>query len=156
MKKLTENLKIEKMRKEHVEQIAEIEREAFSVPWSRDALLVECENELAHFYAALIGEKVVGYFGLHIIINEGYITNIAVGKSHRGQGVAKALMQKMLEISSQHNLCFLTLEVRQSNHPAISLYRRFGFSPEGLRKNFYTSPAEDAVIMTRRFERHEQ
>jgi len=154
---INENLTIEKVKECHVGQIAEIEQESFSDPWSHDALLYECENKLAHFHAAVIDGQVVGYFGLHIVIDEGYITNIAVRESYRGQGIAKSMMSKMLELASQHKLCSLTLEVRASNQPAISLYRRFGFQSEGLRKGFYTLPADDAIIMTRRFsQKYEQ
>ena len=129
--------------------IAEIEKECFSMPWSEKAILDAKENNTI-FLLACENEKIIGYAGLQIVLDEGYITNVAVTKEHRGKGVAKALMEKLIDIGENKNLAFITLEVRESNLAAINLYKKFGFEKEGERKNFYVSPRENAHIMTKR------
>ena len=86
-----------------------------------------------------------------MVLDEGYIDNVAVRPDCRRQGIASALLGAFERFAQAH-LAFLTLEVRASNTPAIALYEAHGFVREGVRKNYYTNPREDAVIMTRRFE----
>ena len=129
--------------------IAELEKECFSKPWSEKAILDAKENNTV-FLVAQQQEKIIGYLGMQIVLDEGYITNVAVTKEHRGKGVAKALMEKLIEMAEEKNLAFVTLEVRESNLAAISLYKKFGFKKEGERKNFYENPKENAHIMTKR------
>jgi len=139
------------MTAEYVDQVAKIEQESFSKPWSREMLLAECQNQQAEFYVALKIKQVIGYFGLHVILDEGYITNIAVAQEHRRQGVGTLMIEEIIAIAREKNLAFLTLEVRPSNVTAKALYSRFGFALEGVRKRYYENPIEDALIMTRRF-----
>lgn len=140
------------MTAELIPAIAEIERLCFSQPWSENALHEELFNDTACFIAAVTENgDVVGYAGLHCILDEGYIDNIAVRSEYRRQGVAGELLEAFLRFG-QANLAFLTLEVRASNTPAISLYRKYGFSEVGRRKNYYTAPTEDAILMTREFD----
>jgi ribosomal-protein-alanine N-acetyltransferase len=94
---------------------------------------------------------VLGYAGLETVLDEGYITNIAVRPDARRQGVASALLGVFLRFSGAHKLSFLTLEVRESNAAAIALYAGHGFSAVGRRKNYYDDPREDAVLMTHHF-----
>lgn len=129
--------------------IAELEKECFSKPWSEKAILDAKENNTV-FLVAEQQEKIIGYLGLQIVLDEGYITNVAVTKEHRGKGVAKSLMEKLIEMAEEKNLAFVTLEVRESNLAAINLYKKFGFEKEGERKNFYENPRENAHIMTKR------
>ncbi len=129
--------------------IAGLEKECFSQPWSEKAILEARENNTI-FLVAEENKKIIGYAGLQTVLDEGYITNVAVTKEHRGKGVAKALMEKLLEKGEEQNLSFITLEVRESNLAAINLYKKFGFIKEGERKNFYVSPRENAHIMTKR------
>ena len=131
------------------EAIAQLEKECFSKPWSEKAILDARENNTI-FLVAQAQEKIIGYAGLQIILDEGYITNVAVTKEHRDKGVAKALMEKLAEIGDKRELAFITLEVRESNLAAINLYKKFGFEKEGERKNFYENPKENALIMTKR------
>ena len=91
---------------------------------------------------------VKGYAGLQIVLDEGYITNVAVGPFFRRQGIASALMEELLK--KLDTLSFISLEVRESNLAAINLYTSLGFKEEGKRKNFYDAPKEDALIMTKR------
>lgn len=146
------NVKIVPMTAEHLDELAELERICFSAPWSRNMLAEELENDCSAFLVAL-GEDgaVIGYAGMQVVLDEGYIANVAVRPEYRKQGVASKLMQVFLDFAAAHRLAFLTLEVRASNTPAIVLYGRKGFRSVGRRKNYYEHPKEDAIIMTREF-----
>ena len=89
-----------------------------------------------------------------VVLDEGYITNVAVRPECRRNGIAQKLLQVFLDFAQAHKLAFLTLEVRASNYGAIALYGSRGFRGVGRRKNYYEHPREDAIIMTREFEQH--
>lgn len=91
---------------------------------------------------------VAGYVGCQTVLDEGYITNVAVSPDCRRQGIGRALIAELTERAKRAGLAFVTLEARESNAPAITLYEGAGFRRVGVRKNFYTAPAEDAVLMT--------
>lgn len=140
---------IEKMQKEHLDGVVEIEKNCFSNPWSRADLQAQLGLDTSHFAVALVGEKVVGYMGLQIFCGEGYVTNVAVLPEYRRQGIARRLIDRQLE----NEMSFISLEVRKSNAPAISLYEKVGFENVGTRPKFYSNPTEDAVIMTKYFDK---
>ena len=141
------------MDRSHIEQIAALERECFSTPWSEAMLTEVLFDSQASFIVAESEEGgVLGYAGLQVVLDEGYIDNIAVEPNARRHGVADELLDVFCRFG-EANLAFLTLEVRASNEPAIALYRKHGFEEAGRRKNYYTKPTEDAVIMTRYFKR---
>ncbi|MGN1418744.1 MAG: ribosomal protein S18-alanine N-acetyltransferase [Acutalibacteraceae bacterium] len=142
---------ISQMTKDDVKEIAEIEKECFSAPWSEASLLSETENETAHFFTAKRCGEVLGYIGSHIVADECYIANVAVRKSARRNGVASSLVKKVCENAKENNCAFVSLEVRKSNTAAQALYKKHGFSVCGERKNFYTDPPEDGYIMTKYF-----
>ena len=145
-------VRIVPMNADHLDEVAELERICFSAPWSRNMLAEELDNALSAFLVALDGDgKVVGYAGLQVILDEGYITNVAVRPEWRRRGVAGKLLQVFLDFAQAHKLAFLTLEVRESNYGAIALYGSRGFRSVGRRRNYYEHPREDAVIMTREF-----
>ena len=100
------------------------------------------------FLVAERGGQAVGYVGCQTVLDEGYITNVAVSPDCRRQGIARALIAKLTDEARAAGLAFVTLEVRASNAPAIALYEGAGFGRVGVRKNFYTAPTEDAVLMT--------
>lgn len=138
---------IERMEERHIEGIAAIEKSCFRHPWSADGLREELGRGL--FLAAVEDGVTVGYVGCQIVLDEGYITNIAVLPAFRRRGIAERLLGALLERAE--GLSFVTLEVRESNRPAAALYEKMGFSRVGVRKGFYTEPTEDAVLMTRYF-----
>ena len=147
------NVRIVPMNADHLDEVAELERICFSVPWSRNMLAEELDNLLSAFLVALDdNDKVVGYAGVQIILDEGYITNVAVRPECRRQGVAAKLLQVFLDFAKANKLAFLTLEVRASNYDAIALYGSRGFRSVGRRKNYYEHPKEDAIIMTLEFD----
>ena len=137
----------------HIPQIAALERECFSTPWSENMLSDALFDPKASFIVAEDGEGgVLGYAGLQVVLDEGYIDNIAVEEAARRHGVGDALLDVFCRFG-EVNLAFLTLEVRASNQAAIALYEKHGFTQAGLRKNYYDKPREDAVLMTRYFEK---
>lgn len=146
------NYRLVPMDKSHLTQIAEIEKECFSSPWTVPMLEEELNNLCASFIVAQ-GEDgtVLGYAGLHVAVDEGYIDNIAVREDYRRQGVGQALLGAFMRFG-QEKLAFLTLEVRPSNEPAIQFYMKHGFVQVGRRKNYYTAPREDAILMTLEFD----
>lgn len=146
-------VRIVPMTADHLDDIARLEQICFSRPWSRRMLAEELENQCAAFLVALEPgtEKVVGYAGLLVMADEGYITNVAVFPEYRRRGVAEQIIQVFCDFAQGNRLAFLTLEVRPSNAPAISLYNSFGFEEVGRRKNYYDLPREDALILTRYF-----
>lgn len=140
---------INAMTMQTVEEVEDIERACFSSPWSLDSLVEELSNPLAVFRTAELDGKIVGYAGMHHIIDEGYITNIAVLPDYRRQGIARALMESIFEYAEENELKMVTLEVRESNAAAQAMYESMEFEKTGMRKRFYTLPTEDCIIMTR-------
>ena len=146
------HVRIVPMNGDHLDEVAELERICFSTPWSRNMLAEELDNLLSAFLVALDdNDRVVGYAGVQVILDEGYITNIAVRPECRQQGIAGKLLKVFMDFAEANKLAFLTLEVRASNHTAIMLYGSRGFRSVGRRKNYYEHPKEDAIIMTREF-----
>lgn len=144
--------KIVPMTRELVPAVASIEKECFSSPWSEAMLEEELDNLCASYLVAVtVRGEVLGYAGIQIPADEGYITNIAVREPYRKQGVAGELLGVFLRFAEANHLAFVTLEVRVSNTPAIQLYLKHGFAQVGRRKNYYENPREDAIIMTREF-----
>ena len=140
------------MDRSHIPQIAALERECFSDPWSERLLEDALFDPQACFIAAEDEEgHVLGYAGLHAVLDEGYIDNVAVREDYRGNGIADDLVDVFVRFGREH-LAFLTLEVRPSNEPAIQLYYKHGFAQVGRRKDYYQDPKEDAIIMTLEFE----
>ena len=146
------HVRIVPMNADHLDEVAELERICFSTPWSRNMLAEELDNALSAFLVALNDDgQVVGYAGLQVVLDEGYIANVAVRPDCRRQGIAGKLLQVFLDFAQANHLAFLTLEVRASNYDAIALYGSRGFRSAGRRKNYYEHPREDAIIMTREF-----
>lgn len=133
----------------HLDDVYIIETECFSHPWSKQSLEEEMNNETSLFLVAKEENEVIGYIGMSIVIDEGYIFNVAVRENHRNKGVATALINELVTYGKKNNFSFITLEVRESNLPAISLYSKFGFIKAGERKNYYSNPKENAILMTK-------
>ena len=151
------SIQIVPMNADHLEELEKLERICFSRPWSRKMLAEELENQCAAFLVAQdsITQQVMGYAGLLVMADEGYITNVAVFPEFRRQGVAAKLIAVFETFARGNKLAFLTLEVRPSNTAAIALYKGFGFEEVGRRKNYYDLPKEDALILTKTYEEAE-
>ena len=151
------SIQIVPMNADHLEELEKLERICFSRPWSRKMLAEELENQCAAFLVAQdsLTQQVMGYAGLLVMADEGYITNVAVFPEFRRQGVAAKLIAVFENFARGNKLAFLTLEVRPSNTAAIALYKGFGFEEVGRRKNYYDLPKEDALILTKTYEEAE-
>ena len=134
------------MQERHLAALAEIEKVCFHAPWSADMLREELGKGL--FLVAERDGVAVGYVGCQTVLDEGYITNVAVSPDCRRQGVGRALIGTLVSHAGAQGLAVVTLEARTSNMPAIALYENAGFQKVGVRKNFYTAPVEDALLMT--------
>ena len=139
------------MIEENIPQIAEIEKASFSKPWSEKSITESFLSQSNIFFVAEINGKIVGYIGMTLSIDEGYILNVAVLPQYRKQGVGRKLVESLISFGENNKLVFITLEVRESNIPAISLYTQYGFSQVGKRKNYYSNPSEDALLLTKYF-----
>lgn len=151
---------IREMTMQDVPAVAAIEKMCFSLPWSEqslidsvtreDTLFLVCEDESPDSVCDATQKtqrEVVGYIGMYVSFEEGDITNVAVSPECRKKGYGEALVAKAKELAKEKQLEMILLEVRVSNAPAISLYKKMGFEELGLRKNFYEHPVEDAIIM---------
>lgn len=141
---------IKPLTEEYVDQVCVLEEEAFSMPWHKESFLEMIANENACYLVALVGEEVVASCGLRHIVGEGEITNVVTKNTMRGKGIGRQILLRLLEEGAKLGAEAFTLEVRVSNAPAIHLYESLGFVSEGVRKNFYEEPTEDALIMWKR------
>lgn len=139
------------MDRSHLAGVAELERLCFTQPWTEDMLAEELYNPAASYIVAEDPDgQVLGYAGLHVVLDEGYIDNVAVRPDCRRQGIGDRLLDTFCRFGQAH-LAFLTLEVRPSNTAAVALYEKHGFQAAGRRKDYYTAPREDALLLTRTF-----
>ena len=145
------NFRIVPITEKHIAPIAKLEKICFSEPWSAEGL-IESYRSGTKFFVAENDRHIIGYVGIKPVIDEGYITNVAVYPAYRRQGVGTALLKRVFEFAVEEKLRFVSLEVRVSNSAAVSLYQKLGFITEGRRKDFYRNPREDALIMTKRFD----
>ena len=122
--------------------------------WSAQGILDTLDRN-GHYLAAYIDNQFVGHGGFTAVLDEGYITNIAVHPNHRRKGIAFSLTKGLITKALELELSFLTLEVRESNLAAIKLYEKFDFEKVGKRKNFYSDPKEDAILMTLYFKKED-
>ncbi|MDY5595332.1 MAG: ribosomal protein S18-alanine N-acetyltransferase [Oscillospiraceae bacterium] len=132
----------------HLPQVERLEQRCFSVPWTEAQLRAQLPDDRHVFLVAERGDEVLGYVGLMHVLDEGYISNVAVSPDCRRQGIGAALIAELTRRAGRLELAFLTLEARASNAPAIRLYEKMGFRQVGRRKRYYQRPEEDAVLMT--------
>jgi [ribosomal protein S18]-alanine N-acetyltransferase len=139
---------IRRMNTKDIKEVLEIEHSCFETPWTRSAFEMEIkQNKLAVYFVAVIEEKVVGYGGMWLIMDEAHITNIAVHPKYRGQKIGTKIMETIIQEAKNRRLLRMTLEVRNSNTVAQNLYRQLGFLPCGIRPGYYQDNGEDALIM---------
>ena len=140
------------MTADHVSQVAELEKICFSDPWSEKSVASELTNPLSLWIVAVEDDRVAGYVGSQSVMGESDMMNVAVHPDFRRKGVAEMLVRELVAaLAKKDNHC-LTLEVRASNAPAISLYEKLGFAQIGLRKNYYRNPKEDALILRKEWD----
>lgn len=135
------------MKPEDLEKVCQIERENFSLPWSEKSFQDSMERDDTVFLTAFVNDKIAGYLGCYCIAGVGEITNVAVDSSMRRKGIAARLMETLFEEGKKLQTEEFFLEVRESNTGAVAFYTQMGFVTEGIRKNFYEKPVENALIM---------
>ena len=142
------SLSLDRMRADDLDDVVAIERVSFTLPWSRGAFLYEMEqNRVARCWVMREYRRVVGYLCLWEIGEEIHVTNVAVHPDFRRRGIARALLQAVLEDARRRGLRVVALEVRPSNREARTLYEAFGFRAVGRRKGYYYDTGEDALVM---------
>lgn len=131
----------------HVTQVAMIERQCFSLPWTEACIAKELTNPLSCWLVAMDGDTVAGYIGSQSVLGEADIMNVAVAPQYRRRGIAEALLCELQNVLKSQEVYCLTLEVRVSNEAAITLYEKLGYREVGRRPNYYHRPKEDALIL---------
>lgn len=139
-------MRFEPLRYEHLRQMAEIEKEAFDMPWSENMFIPEVNSENATYIVGTRGEEVICYGGFHSVLDEAHITNIAVKRSERGKGIGRFLMSALISKAREKGARCISLEVKTTNKVAISMYESFGFEVAGVRKRYYNN-LFDAYVM---------
>lgn len=136
------------MTENDIDQVLVIERNSFTTPWSKEAFYNEMtKNQFAYYIVIEDQEKVVGYCGVWVVLDEGHITNIAILPEYRGRKLGEKLMTKIMNLGRELGANKLTLEVRKTNYVAQKLYKKLGFEEGAIRKNYYTDNQEDALVM---------
>ena len=143
---------IVKMKESHVAQVAALEKLCFRDPWSENSIRSELNNKLALWLVAEEDDRVAGYVGSQTCGDETDMMNVAVHPDFRRSGFGQTLINALVEELIRIGSCCLTLEVRDSNAPAIALYEKLGFAEIGRRKNYYRNPREDALILRKEWE----
>ena len=134
---------------EDLDQVMEIETALFSPPWTKEGFFTYLTRKDAMFLVVEEKEKIIAYCGLLMVLDEGDITNVAVHPDRQREGIGHFLMDSLIRLAEQQGVTTIHLEVRVGNDTAIRLYERMGFTRDGIRKNYYTDPVEDALLMTR-------
>ena len=143
------SLRVEPMGIGDLDAVQDIERRSFRTPWPAHAYRTELEtNRLATYLVARLHDRVVGYGGMWVMVDEAHITTFAVDPLYRRQRIGERLILALLDVASARHAREATLEVRLSNLPARRLYEKYGFRPVGLRPRYYSDDNEDALIMT--------
>lgn len=146
---LTARVVVEPMRLEDVAAVHEIERLSFATPWPAHAFEQELRgNRLARYVVARAGDRVVGFAGIWLMVDDAHITTFGVHPDWRRQGIGRQLLLALVDLSTEIGARRMTLEVRVSNEPAQALYHAFGFEIAGRRPHYYTDDGEDALVMT--------
>lgn len=140
---------IREMQVEDLTQVMELEESLFSVPWTKEGFFSFLMRDNTLFLVVEENGKILGYCGVLLVLDEGEITNVAVCRQRQREGIGQFLLSGLFLLLRERGIRGLHLEVRESNRTAIRLYERMGFQKDGLRRNYYTDPSEDAVLMTR-------
>lgn len=136
-----------RMKYKDIDEVCELEREAFTLPWQRHAFEEEMKNHLAYYIVCENDRNIIAYGGMWLVLDEAHITNIAVKKEYRSMGIGNELLIKMFKAAKERGAKYMYLEVRKSNNTAYELYKKNGFMINGIRKNYYPDNYEDAIVM---------
>ena len=131
-------------------KLAELEKECFSCPWSEESFKECLSNDRFYFIGAFDGDELIGYGGIMTVFDEGDVVNVAVESNFRCLGIGRKLLDALCIEAKKRGVALLHLEVREGNDAARHLYDSFGFVVDGIRKNYYIKPQENAVLMTKK------
>ncbi|WP_271854200.1 ribosomal protein S18-alanine N-acetyltransferase [Planococcus maritimus] len=141
-------VKFRKMTIQDVNAVYEIEKQSFTLAWTKEAFEQEMlKNEFAYYVLAETAEGIIGYCGMWLVMDEAHITNIAISPQQRGNKYGEALMREAMDQARAQGAKLMTLEARVSNIAALNLYKKLGFQNGGIRKGYYTDNQEDAIVM---------
>lgn len=141
------NIVIDFMEEKDIDEVLDISSLSFSIPWSKSSYIQELSNPVAKYFVAKADDKIVGFIGTWMILDESHITNIAVHPNYRKQGIASMLLKELLNHCKNQGCVAYTLEVRSGNKAARSLYEKHNFKQDGIRKGYYEDNKEDAILM---------
>ncbi len=144
---MKDGIEIRRMEAGDIGAVAAIEADSFSIPWTPNGFKTALDRRDTIFFVAERKGEILGYVGFYISIDEADITNIAVAKTERRQGIGRSLMENVKSVCEKKGVRMIGLEVRAGNEPAKELYSGMGFKEVGVRKDFYRCPTEDACVM---------
>jgi ribosomal-protein-alanine N-acetyltransferase len=143
-----DRLSIERMTTADIAAVTRIERASFSTVWPSEAFYNELStNKLAHYFVGRFGDRVVGYGGIWVILEDSHITTVAVDPEFRGRRFGEVLLLRLIDEAIERGAAWMTLEVRESNTVAQKLYRKYGFTTVTMRTGYYSDDNESALIM---------
>ncbi len=134
---------------EDLDQVMEIENDLISPPWTREGFFTFLLKDENMFFVVEEKGQILGYCSMQTVLDEGDILNVAVTRDRQKEGIGYFLVDSMLMLAAARGIHIVHLEVRESNGSARRLYQRLGFKEDGFRKNYYTEPVENAVLMTK-------
>ncbi|WP_408955568.1 ribosomal protein S18-alanine N-acetyltransferase [Natroniella sp. ANB-PHB2] len=143
-------LKVLPMEEKYLEQVLKIERETFTVPWSKAAFKRELNTSYGYYIVGIVADKIIAYLGAWVISNRAHITNLAISKDYRRQKIATKLLCCLYTKLEEKKINMITLEVRVSNQIAQELYRKEGFVSIGVKEDYYSDNQENALIMCKK------
>ena len=132
-----------------LDQVMEIEQDLFHVPWTKEGFFTFLLKDENMFFVVEEKGRILGYCSMQTVLDEGDILNVAVTRDRQKEGIGYFLVDSMLMLAAARGIHIVHLEVRESNGSARRLYQRLGFKEDGFRKNYYTEPVENAVLMTK-------
>jgi ribosomal-protein-alanine N-acetyltransferase len=139
---------VRRMCLEDIDGVMEVDRDCFSIPWSRESFMMELESSLSTYVVAVDDDGVLGYGGFYMVLDQVEITNIAVITKVRGKGIGKSILEALIKLAVIGGGRVVNLDVRSSNEAAKALYYSYGFKLVGIRKGYYQKPDEDALLLT--------
>ena len=148
-------VEIRPMSVDDLDEVLEVERQSFPSVWSRNSYERELRNDNSYYYVARAGERLVGYAGMWIVLDEAHITTLAVDPGSRRRGLGGRLLGRMIDLARRHSVSRVTLEVRERNEAAIAMYRKLGFVEKGVLPGYYGDTGENGVVMWKSLEGEE-
>jgi [ribosomal protein S18]-alanine N-acetyltransferase len=128
--------------------VTKIERASFATIWPSDAFYNELStNKVAHYYVGRIGDRIVAYGGIWVILEDSHVTTLAVDPAFRGRRCGEIMLLRLIEEAMERGAAWMTLEVRESNVVAQQLYRKYGFTAVTMRRGYYSDDNESAMVM---------